>query len=109
MDNYKAITSGEKQFDSLNQDEKKEVLSIINIIKRSSSSYSDSDSEDCRDAKDNASIYADDLASYARKLKNCGENKSFSDDCYSEFRRTKNSHYDYESAVSEVQSECEDY
>jgi len=109
MDNYKAITSGEKQFDSLNQDEKKEVLSIINIIKGSSSSYSDSDSEDCRDAKDNASSYADDLASYARKLKNCAENKSFSDDCYSEFRRTKNSHYDYESAVSEVQSECEDY
>ena len=109
MENYQAIISGKKQFKSLNQEEKNEVVEIMNLIKRSGSSYSDSDSEDCRDAKDNASSYADDLASYAARLKRCAENKSFSDDCYSEFRRTKSSHSDYESAVSEVQSECEDY
>lgn len=109
MENYNAILAGGKNFDSLSQDEKKEVISIVNIMKRSSSSYSESDSEECREAKDNASSYADDLANYTKKLKNCAESKSFSDDCYWEFRRTKNSHSDYESAVSEVQSECEDY
>ena len=78
-------------------------------MKRSSSSYSDSDSEDCRDAKDNASSYADDLARYSKKLKKCAENKRFSNNCNREFRKTKRSHRNYKSAVSTAQSECEDY
>jgi hypothetical protein len=78
----------------------------MNLIKRSGSSYGDIDSENCRDAKDNASSYSDDLESYAGRLKRFAENKIFSDDCYSDFRRTKSSHDNYESTVSNVQSEC---
>ena len=63
-------------------------------------------SSDCRDAWDNADSYASDVASYAKRLVRCVESGDYHDDCYSEFRRVKSAHSDYESAASEVSSYC---
>jgi hypothetical protein len=62
---------------------------------------------ECEDARDSAESAASDLASYSRRLQRCAEAGNYSDDCSSEFRRVRNSHSDYESAVSEVSSYCE--
>ena len=40
----------------------------------------------------------------AKKLAKCAGSDDYDDDCYSEWRRTKSAYSDYESAVSEVQS-----
>lgn len=106
--NYQDIISGKKDYKSLSNTEKQEVLLIIKLLKKSSS-YDDGDSEDCRDAKDAASSAAQKLASYARKLKRCADNEDFNDDCSTEVRRARNSQSNYESAISEVQSYCSEY
>ena len=62
---------------------------------------------ECEDARSSAESAASDLSSYARRLAQCADNQDFSDDCYTEFRRVKSAHGDYESAVSEVSSYCE--
>jgi len=62
---------------------------------------------ECEDARSRAESVASDLSSYARRLEQCADNQDFSDDCYTEFRRVKSAHGDYESAVSEVSSYCE--
>lgn len=102
--NYQAIASGEKKFDQLSAEEQTEVLIIYRML--SAPSGPSNNSYECRDAWDQAESAADDLASYAKRLKNCAEGRDFDDDCYSEFRRTKSAYDDYESAVSDVQSYC---
>ena len=101
---YLQVLNGEKKFENLTTEEQEQVLIIRRIIANSSD---DSGSEECRDAKEHARSAADELAHYAKRLKGCAENYDFSDDCSSEFRRTKNAFGEYESAVSDISSECE--
>jgi len=101
---YLQVLRGEKKFQNLTPEEQKQVIMIHRII---SSGSGDEGSQECREAKERARSAADELAHYANKLKNCAESHDFSDDCYTEFRRTKNAFEEYESAVSEVSSECD--
>jgi hypothetical protein len=61
----------------------------------------------CAEAKEEAESAADDLESAARQLMSCASSDDFSDDCFSEFLRVQSAHSDYDSAVSEVSSECD--
>lgn len=101
---YQQVVRGEKKLENLTPDEKKQVIIMHRILSRSSD---DEESEECREAKERAESAADELAYYAKRLKDCAENYNFSDDCCSEYKRTKNAFDEYEAAVSEVSSECD--
>lgn len=81
------------------------LITIFTIF----TSYVNASSEDCKNAKDDAESVRSDLENYTKKLYRCVQYQSddFSDDCYSEFRRVKSYHSDFESAVSEVRSYCD--
>ncbi len=103
-ENYARLLNGQLQLQSLSDVERQEVMFVIRMFQ--SSAPADSSSE-CKEAYDDANNASDELSSTAQRLKNCAESKQFeSDDCSSEMRRVRSAHSDYESAVSEVQSEC---
>ena len=95
---------GEKKLENLSPEERRQVIIMHRLL---SSSSDEGGSEECREAKESARSAADELAYYAKRLKDCAENYDLSYDCYTEYRRTKNAFDDYESAVSEVSSECD--
>jgi len=101
--NYQEILRGTKKLEQLSPEEQHEVIMVFRIVK---SQKSDDDSSDCRDAKERAERAADDLATSATLLRSCAENKDFSNDCSSKFRRVRSAHSDYDSAVSRVRSYC---
>lgn len=105
MANYRAVVSGQKKLEQLSTQEQDEVIAVAQVM-RARSTSSDDDSGECQDAKQRAESAASELADYARRLKNCAESGDTSNDCSSEFRRVKNAQYDYESAVSNVSSNC---
>lgn len=102
--NYRAVVEGSKRLDDLSEVEKQEVVAVARIMR---SRDSDDGSEECVKARQHAEAAAAELAHCARRLRNCAESNSFSDDCGSEFRRVRSAHYEYESAVSEVGTHCE--
>ena len=102
--NYQEIMSGKKRFDQLSPQETKEVMIIYQ--RQKAQAYGNDKSSECQDALSQAENNASGLANYARRLRNCAETQDYSDDCSSEFRRTKNAFNDYESAVSSVGSYC---
>lgn len=67
---------------------------------------SSADTEECRDAREQAESYRDDLEGYVKRLYRCVEGNDLTDDCDSEFRRVKSAYSDFESAVSDVSSYC---
>jgi hypothetical protein len=104
LQNYRAIMSGQKKFEQLSPDERKEVLIILRAMQ--SRTRSEGKSPECRDALDRAESAASDLEHYTKRLGTCAANRDFDDDCSTEYRRVRNAHSDYESAVSDVQSYC---
>jgi hypothetical protein len=102
--NYQDVLAGRKKLEQLSPAERDEVLRVYGII-QSRSSATGARSE-CRDAKARAESAASELGDYSRRLRNCAEAQDFSDDCDTEFRRVKDAHSDYESAVSDVTSYC---
>lgn len=77
---------------------------IIDEIKNRSSCEGCSD--ECRGARDQADSYRSDLEDYTKRLYRCVEGNDLTDDSYSEFRRVKSAHSDFESVVSNVSSNC---
>lgn len=61
----------------------------------------------CSDAIDAYNDAISDIDSYLKRYARCLQNSEGSDDCSSEFRKLKNAQNDFESAVSEYQSECD--
>lgn len=100
---YLQVINGQKKMQELSPEQQHQVIIIHRIISKTSDGNT---SSECQDARDRARSAADDLATYARRLKSCAENHDYSDDCSSEYRRTKNAYRDYETAVSEVSSHC---
>jgi hypothetical protein len=100
---YQEIITGQKQFNDLKNQDKICVNVIVKMLSRSSAPKN---TDDCEDAWDEANSTADDVVYYSKRLITCVENSDHSDDCYSEARRVRSYHSDYESAVSEVQYEC---
>lgn len=83
------------------------VVAVAALATSASASAQYSGNSDCEYAKGSAESAASELASYARRLEQCAENEDFSDDCDLEFRRVKSSYEDYESAVSDISSDCD--
>ncbi len=102
--NYQEIMAGRKKLDQLTPQEQQEVLIIFRRVKAAQDKTGKSSA--CREAQERAESAASELADRARKLRNCAESQDYSEDCSSEFRRTRNAHSDYESAISSVRSEC---
>ena len=100
---YQQVIAGQKDFKLLNKQEQNCVVVISSVLSRSNAPKN---TNACQDAWDNANSAADDVATYAKRLISCVEGGDHSDDCYSEARRVKSYHSDYESAVSDVDSEC---
>ena len=90
--------------DALSSTEKNCIFLIYNTLSRSDAPK---DTSECQDAWDQANSAADDVASAAKRLIRCVEGSDHNDDCYSEARRVRSYHGDYEYAVSEVQSYCD--
>lgn len=101
--NYRAVQSGAKRLDQLTPQERSEVAAVARVLSRPRAPR---ETSECRDAWDRASSAADDVARGATRLKNCVEAGDFRDDCYSASRTVRSAHSDYESAVSQVNSEC---
>ena len=100
---YQQVLSGQNKIENLTPEQQRMVIAIHNALSRSSC---DGCSEECRDAKEQAESYRSDLESYTKRLYRCVEGNDLTDDCYSEFRRVKSAHSDFESAVSNVSSYC---
>jgi hypothetical protein len=60
----------------------------------------------CRDATDTYNSAISDLSGALRRYSRYLSNSNGHDDCSLEFRRLKNAQSDFESAVSEYESEC---
>lgn len=101
---YQQVISGKTKLDSLTLEQQRQVLGIHTALSRSSC---DGCSDDCRDAREQAESYRSDLEGYTKRLYRCIESNDLTDDCYSEFRRVKSYHNDFESAVSNVSSYCD--
>jgi hypothetical protein len=63
---------------------------------------------DCDDAIDSYNSAVSEITYALRRYANCVSNSDGKDDCASEFRRLKNAQSEFESAVSDVDSYCED-
>ena len=63
-------------------------------------------SSECSDAVDSYNSALEEVGYTLKRYARCVENSGGSDDCSSEFRRLKNSQYDFETAVSSYGSEC---
>ena len=61
---------------------------------------------DCQDATSTYNATISDLSDALRRYSRCLSSSNGHDDCSSEFRRLKNAQSDFESAVSEYESEC---
>jgi hypothetical protein len=101
---YKEVISGKIKLDSLAPQQQQEVLEIHTAVSRNSCVGC---SDDCRDAKSQANNYRSDLEGYTKRLYRCVEDNDLKEDCDSEFRRVKNVHSDFESAISRVRSYCD--
>jgi hypothetical protein len=60
----------------------------------------------CSDATDTYNSAVSDVSDALRRYTRCISSSAGHDDCSSEFRRLKNAQSDFESAVSEFESEC---
>jgi hypothetical protein len=61
---------------------------------------------DCSDAVSAYNSALSDVSDALRRYTRCLSSSAAHDDCSSEFRRLKNAQSDFESAVSEYESEC---
>jgi predicted O-linked N-acetylglucosamine transferase (SPINDLY family) len=102
--NYQDILGGRKKIEQLSSQERSEVLQVHRILQAKRAEAGKS--AECESALERARSAASELADYSRRLRNCAEAADFSDDCSTEFRRARNAHSDYESAVSSVNSYC---
>lgn len=102
--NYQDIMAGRKKLEQLSPQERNEVIQVHRLLRSRQSG--EGKSPECRNAINEARSAASDLADQAGRLKRCAEAEDFQEDCSSEFSRTRSAHSDYESAVSDVGSNC---
>ena len=62
--------------------------------------------DDCSDAVDNYNFVTGQLSDALHRYVNCISSSRGTDDCSSEFRRVRSAQDDFESAVSQFQSNC---
>jgi hypothetical protein len=64
-------------------------------------------SPECEDAIDEYNSAVGEISSYLRQYANCVDGSEGQDDCSSEFRQLRSAQDEFESAVSENDSECD--
>ena len=96
------IRSGKRSPQSLSPEEQQLVGSVVRASRAASRSGANSHASMHATAPDLPRT----TRSSSRRLNSCVDSDDFTDDCSSEFRRVRNAHSDYESAVSEVNSYC---
>jgi hypothetical protein len=101
---YNEVLIGNRKFESLTESEKRQVLRVHQAL---IAGREDNGSEDCKHARNDAESAANELEYDAQKLANCASRKDLDNNCESEFRKTKNAFEEYNSAVSDVDSECD--
>ena len=82
------------------------VRPFVIAIAISFSSTAHADTSDCQDAIDQYNSAASDVSSTLRLYSRCLSSSDGHDDCSSEFARLKSDQDDFESAVSNYESEC---
>lgn len=100
--NYNAVINGTKKISDLPASEQTELMYFIRFMNE------DEGPSECRDAKRDARDAAEELASAARNLAYCADQNDSADDCEIQFLEVSSAHSDYESAVSDVDDECDD-
>jgi hypothetical protein len=65
------------------------------------------DPEGCRDALEKYKSAKSDVEDTSKKYMDCANDSDGHDDCSSEFEEVKSAQDDFESAVSEYESECQ--
>jgi hypothetical protein len=81
------------------------ILPIALLI--SSGTGTKADPEQCRSAIDQYNSAKRDVADELRRYANCIRDSDGHDDCSSEFSRLRSAQDDFESAVSEYESNCQ--
>lgn len=104
LKNYQEIMGGRRKLEQLSPQERSEVIQVHRHIQAQRGDNNASSA--CRDSRSRATNAASELADYSRRLRSCAESVDFSDDCSSEFRRVRGAHDEYESAVTDVGSNC---
>ena len=74
---YQQILSGQKKIENLTPDQQRQVISVHKLLNRSSC---DGCSEECRNAKEQAESYRNDLEDYVKRLYRCVEGNDLTDD-----------------------------
>lgn len=62
---------------------------------------------DCENAVSNYNSAVSEVDYTSKRYRNCVGSSQGADDCWSEFRRLKSAHDDFETAVNDYKSECE--
>lgn len=101
---YQKIIARETTMDKLDQETFNCVIALHSVLTKSNAP---NDSSECQEAWDSANSAADDVETYAKRLISCVQDGDHSDTCYFEASRVKSYHYEYESAVSDVNSYCQ--
>jgi hypothetical protein len=81
-------------------------LCAVTAMLFSSASYSYASNSECSEAREKWSAARSDIRSKLRRYASCIDGNNGSDDCYSEFRRLKSAQSDFESAISDIRSDC---
>jgi hypothetical protein len=101
---YQKVISGKINFEELSPEQQFQVIEIHKALKRNRCPGC---SRECRDAKEDAESHRSELEGYVKRLYRCVEDNDLKNDCSSEFRRVKSAYSDFESAVSNVGSNCD--
>lgn len=99
---YMDVMTGRRTYKSLTPTEKRTFLYL-----RSLSQTKSNGTPECNDALNNAKNNAQSIIYEAQRLIKCVSSGDYKDDCSSPFRSLKSDYSDYESSVSEVNSECD--
>lgn len=73
----------------------------------SSGPVAGADAEECQAAINSYNSAIDEISTRLRRYSSCVSGSKGQDDCSSEFRRLRSAQSDFESAVSEYQSDCD--
>lgn len=77
------------------------------LFLQSATSPAGASSGECREAVDHYNSVLDDVSDTLRRYANCVSSSRGHDDCSTEFRRLKDAQADFESAVADIEGDCE--
>ena len=101
---YQQVLADQKKLEDLSPEQQERVVVIHSILKEH---VCDGCTKECREAKEQAKSYRDDLEEYVNSLHWCVVGNDFTNDCSWEFKRVGSAHSHFESVVSDVSSFCE--